>query len=296
MSKAKKTDAWMPLYIGDYLADTSRLTTEQHGAYLLILMDYWRNGPPPDDDEVLASIAKLGPQQWRKHGPVIRRFFVAQDGMLLQKRVEQERQKASGVSDKRREAGKQGAAKKWGKQDGKSDGEPIANAMANAMAEPMANAWQNDRQSQSQSQSPISDEGHGVSPPVMAPPSEPARVVFALKPFGIVGSSSHPMLRTLCEAGATVDEFTAAAPNAQGKDDPFAYVIGTVKRRREEAARAASGLHKGAMPQRQPTQAELNAMAHGGFGTGMYAATFDPTPTPIHAPETVDVPARLIAP
>jgi uncharacterized protein YdaU (DUF1376 family) len=65
----------MPLYIGDYLGDTARLSTEQHGAYLLILMDYWRNGPPPDDDAVLAQICKLSPNAWAIHRPVLRPFF-----------------------------------------------------------------------------------------------------------------------------------------------------------------------------------------------------------------------------
>lgn len=290
MSKNSKTDAWMPLYIGDYLADTSRLTTEQHGAYVLILMDYWRNGPPPDDDEVLASIAKLSAQQWRKHSPTIRRFFVAQDGQLIQKRVEQERQKASGVSDKRRNAGQQGAAKRWGKQDA----EQMANAMANAMAEPMTNAWQNDRQSQSQSQSHNSDQGHGVSPPPLAAPSAPARVVQALKPFGIVGSSTHPMLIALCEAGATIEEFTSAGPNAKGKDDPFAYVVGTVKRRREEAARAAQGLHQGPMPSpalsRKDVQLQTAALMTGAAPMPKRSIR------PITESETIDVDTRILPP
>ncbi|MDW3683089.1 DUF1376 domain-containing protein [Cupriavidus sp. CV2] len=151
---SKKNDTWMPLYIGDYLADTSRLTTEQHGAYLLILMDYWRNGPPLDDDEELATIAKLSLTQWRKHAPKIRGVFRSIDGRLVQKRAEEERERAGLISSKRREAGKHGAAKRWGKDGGKPDDKDMANAMANGiangMADPSPEAWQNDRPSQSQ--------------------------------------------------------------------------------------------------------------------------------------------------
>jgi uncharacterized protein YdaU (DUF1376 family) len=103
-----KPDVWMPLYIGEYLADTMRLTTVQHGAYLLLLMQYWKSGPLPDDDEELAGIAKMEVRAWSKISASIRRFFhVGEDGLLHQRRADAEREKASDISSKRRAAAMQ---------------------------------------------------------------------------------------------------------------------------------------------------------------------------------------------
>lgn len=85
-----KPDVWFPLVVGDYLKDTSRLTTEQHGAYMLLLMDYWTKGPPPNDDTILASIAKLDPRRWRVHRPTLEPFFQIGEGLWRHKRVEKE--------------------------------------------------------------------------------------------------------------------------------------------------------------------------------------------------------------
>lgn len=129
-----------------------------------------------------------------------------------------------------------------------------------------------------------------ISTEVALEPTQAARVCLALKPLGIRGSPSHPLLHALLEAGATPQEFVEAAPSAQGKGDPFAYLLSVVQGRRRDAAEAAKGLHQGAMPQRQPTQAELNTLA-AGAAMGLYTPSdFGQTAT-----ETIDVAAKRIS-
>lgn len=79
----------MPFYTDAYLADTGHLTTEAHGAYLLLLLHCWRcNGAPvADDDRLLARIVKATPRRWR----ILRRdllpFFDITDGHWRQKKL-----------------------------------------------------------------------------------------------------------------------------------------------------------------------------------------------------------------
>src|ERR1700744_1855537 len=102
-----KADIWMPLYIGDYLADTSHLSTEEHGAYMLLLMHYWKTGPLPDNDAALARITRLTMDAWSMAKPVVGSFFHrGDDGRLHQKRIDEERAGAVGNKQKGAAGGK----------------------------------------------------------------------------------------------------------------------------------------------------------------------------------------------
>ena len=105
----KRAEEWFPLYVSHYHRDTNELTTEQHGAYLLLLMACWgKGGNLPNDDTRLASIAKLTPAAWRKHAPVIRDFFQNEGDVLTHKRVTFEYEKAQMMSERARENGAKG--------------------------------------------------------------------------------------------------------------------------------------------------------------------------------------------
>lgn len=131
-----KPDIWMPLYLGAYIADTLRFTTEQHGAYLLIIMDYWRNGPPPDDNGVLAQITKLSVSRWKAHRPVIAPKFQIANGVWKHKRIEHELNRAREMQTILSDRGKAGAAARWGK-DSASNATCNATTDAQALREDM---------------------------------------------------------------------------------------------------------------------------------------------------------------
>lgn len=83
----------MPLFCGDYIADTTRLTMEQSGAYLQILMVTWRQNcrPLPDDDGELARVCRMTPGRFRDRiRPKIEQFFDLSGGFWRNHRLEKE--------------------------------------------------------------------------------------------------------------------------------------------------------------------------------------------------------------
>lgn len=83
----------MPLYTDALLGDTLHLSTEEFGAYCLILFATWRNNGRalPDDDRALARICRVDIRKWRQSlRPRLVGFFDISGQKWSQKRLEKE--------------------------------------------------------------------------------------------------------------------------------------------------------------------------------------------------------------
>ena len=108
-----KPDTWMPLFIGDYMADTMHLSTEEHGAYLLLLMTAWsRGGKLPSSDSQLAQIARCDRRRWARLKASVLPFFTPDGDSLVQTRLVSEYAKALKINAKQRANGKLGGRPK----------------------------------------------------------------------------------------------------------------------------------------------------------------------------------------
>lgn len=71
---------WMPIHVADYLTSTSHLSTAEHGAYLLLVMHYWKNSGLPVEDHRLALICRMSPAEWSDSRGTLAEFFDVVDG------------------------------------------------------------------------------------------------------------------------------------------------------------------------------------------------------------------------
>lgn len=228
---SSKQDIWMPLYIADYLADTTRLNTEQHGAYLLLIMDYWRNGAPPDDDSTLANITKLQLSSWKKNKPILQKLFVVSEGEWHHKRIDEELIIAANNAEKYAKRAKNAAEKRWGK-DSSSNATSNATSTTKAMPEDMLL----DATSPSPSPNKPNSLTHSVEDLPIVEPSMAASVCMEIKKLGYIDiNPSHPRLQAMLQAGATLAEFVNAAKLAKQSQKKFVYLLGTVEGMRKQA-------------------------------------------------------------
>jgi uncharacterized protein YdaU (DUF1376 family) len=110
----------MPMFWDAYLADTTHLSTEEHGAYLLLLAAMWRrNGWVPDDDRDNARILGLTPAKWRRVKDRLRPLLVFEEDHITQKNLLKIWKITQEKIDKNRENGAKGGRPKCNKNNGK---------------------------------------------------------------------------------------------------------------------------------------------------------------------------------
>jgi uncharacterized protein YdaU (DUF1376 family) len=105
----------LTLWTDAYLSDTRCLTTIEHGAYLLLLMEAWRRPhcDLPDDDRILARLAGLTIDDWMEIKATILAFwtFDGRGKTWKQKRLMIERDRARVRSKSQSDK----AVKRWSK-------------------------------------------------------------------------------------------------------------------------------------------------------------------------------------
>lgn len=240
-------------HLGDYARDTAHLSMLEHGAYRLLLDRYYatEKGIPADQAHRLARARTR--EERDAVDSVLAEFFVLTDGVWCNRRADEEVAKAQIKITAAQANGKKGGRPK---KNPTTTQEKPSGFPAGSENETQPKAHQ---APSTKHQTPLTST-ESISTEEAPEPTEAARVCLALKAFGITANPSHPLLLTLVQAGATPQEFVDAAPAADGKRDPFAYLLSVVQGRRQDAAEAAKGLHKGAMPAPQakpPTAAEL---------------------------------------
>jgi uncharacterized protein YdaU (DUF1376 family) len=103
----------MQLYVNDYLADTAHLNASQHGAYMLLIMNYWQQGKPLNNSrERLGSVARMTPDEWEDNREILAEFFWIDGDIWTHARVENDLAKVREKSEKASVSARQAFAKR----------------------------------------------------------------------------------------------------------------------------------------------------------------------------------------
>lgn len=147
-----KTDIWMPVYIGDYLADTIGLSKSEHGSYLLAMMAYWRKGGPLTDKEIRSILGD--------DAETILEFFYQENELWNHKRINAEINAANIKKETAQKNGKNGGNPNFKKGKANPYYQPKNNPKDNLKHNPEDN--QNDKQkiNSSPSPSPLSSKSN----------------------------------------------------------------------------------------------------------------------------------------
>lgn len=125
---------WFPFYPADFMIGTQGFTTEERGAYLLLLLYEWTTGDgiPGDNRARTAEIMNVSIRKvdriWKLLGT---KFRSDPYGKYFNARLEKERANQLAISAMQSHKGRNGAAVRWGKRHGTGNATAIAGVIPN---------------------------------------------------------------------------------------------------------------------------------------------------------------------
>ncbi|NMZ06242.1 DUF1376 domain-containing protein [Pseudomonas proteolytica] len=175
---------YMQLYVADYLADTMHLTTEEHGAYLLLIFNYWQTGKPIPVPR-LARITRLSNERWTDVERSLGEFFNERDNEWVHDRIERDLEAVRATQEQRIAAGKASAEAR--KQSAKSRPKASSNARSTPVEIPLnenATNKEEKREEEIRQTPPLSPLAENPAP---APDPKPKRKSRLPEPFNVTG-------------------------------------------------------------------------------------------------------------
>ena len=126
---------WMPLYVGDLQAKFTRLSSEQIGSAVLLMMDFWKNGPIPNESHILMSVTKLTSPKTKSLLTTLKalNLFEEKDGFIQSAYLSLLKDQAIQNQKMKSERGKIAAQSRWNKSTSNADAsnlQCISNAQA----------------------------------------------------------------------------------------------------------------------------------------------------------------------
>ena len=161
--------------------ETQLMTAAERGALLALKMFFWRSGPLPDDDEVLARIAGMDPKNWRAARKTLEPLFVVRRGEWMRQDWIDELEEAYAAVNRAKKRSQKGHAARWGR-DASGNASSNATGTASGMLNNIGDAQP--AQQRQKPQTPPS-QGEGFS----GQPDFEADVEIAEAALGIGGAA-----------------------------------------------------------------------------------------------------------
>jgi len=99
----------MQLYVSEYMADTRHLDTEEHGAYLLLMMNYFETGKPILKSRAQAIAGMKGNDRWTTVEKSLNDMFIDTGDRWEHSRIEADLEVLREAQEQRANAGKASA-------------------------------------------------------------------------------------------------------------------------------------------------------------------------------------------